>query len=245
MIKQHPYSLIISDLHLSESHPETALLFFQFLEEKASHADALYILGDFIEYWIGDDDLTPFNQSIIRALKTLTDNRVKLFFMHGNRDFMIGKRFASMTGATLLKDPTLADFYGKPVLLTHGDLLCTDDVKYLRYRRMMHWKWLQFLLLRLPLRRRRKIALSLRQASARHYQQRQASGQGSVDVTAEGIAQAFTLLNCHTLIHGHTHRMAIHYYPEQHKRIVLGDWHSQGSYVQISPAEIILKSFYV
>ncbi len=238
-----PYSLIISDLHLSEQRPETTALFFRFLQEKAAQADALYILGDFIEYWIGDDDLTPFNQKIIQALKALTDQGVKLFFMRGNRDFLIGKRFAKMSGATLLQDPAIVNFYGNPIVLMHGDLLCTDDTHYLRCRRIAYWKWLQFLLLRLPLFYRRKIALSLRQSSVRHYQQRQASGLGAVDVTPAGIAEAFAPLNCYTLIHGHTHRMAIHYYPEQRKRIVLGDWHQQGSYVQIAPDQLTLGNF--
>ena len=238
------YSLIISDLHLSEDHPETTALFFDFLKNKAAQADALYILGDLFEYWIGDDDCSAFNQSIIDALKQISMQGVKLFIMRGNRDILLGKRFAHMTGGTLLKDPTVAEFYQHKMLLMHGDLLCTNDVEYLKWRKVGYWAngLIPWLLLRLPLSWRRKIALKLRQASKQHYQQRQQTGRGTVDVTEHGVLQAFPL-HCYMLIHGHTHRMGIYYYPEQRKRIVLGDWHNSGSYVEITPSEINLTVF--
>ena len=238
------YSLIISDLHLTEQRPETVALFFNFLQNKAKHADALYILGDFFEYWIGDDDLSPFNLAIINALKQFSDSGIPLFFMHGNRDFFIGKRFAKMTGARLLPDPIVVDFYGTKVILSHGDLLCTDDKKYQRSRRMAHWTWLRLLVLSLPLKTRRKAALSIRRKSAARIELFKAEGQNRIgDVNQDAVAAFFQDYQCNTLIHGHTHRFNTHHTPDGQTRIVLGDWHDTGSYVELTPDSIELKKF--
>ncbi|MDF2691571.1 MAG: lpxH [Gammaproteobacteria bacterium] len=235
------FSLIISDLHLSESHHDSSRLFFRFLEEKAYSAEALYILGDFFEFWIGDDDLSPFHKNIIEALAKLSQSGVKLFFMHGNRDFLLGKKFAKMAGATILNDPAVIEFYGRKVLLTHGDQLCTDDIRYQKYRKIVNRKWVQKLFLLLPLSRRRALALKIH-----HSNPHRKPGQYRpeiADVTANAVQNAFEKHQVNDLIHGHTHRLAIHDYPLNKKRYVLGDWHEHGSYIELSKQAIMLHSF--
>lgn len=219
------HTLFISDLHLQENTPATVALFSQFIEEQTPNADALYILGDFFEAWIGDDDQTPFNRSIQQMLITLTKQGIPIFFMHGNRDFLIGNRFAQETGMTLLPDPSLINLYGKSVLLSHGDCLCTLDVKHQRYRRVVLQKWLQKLVLQLPLKTRQKIANYLRQNS----QGNNATANSAImDVTDKAVAALMQKYSASLLIHGHTHRPQIHTVdcvsPEA-RRIVLGAWH--------------------
>jgi UDP-2,3-diacylglucosamine hydrolase len=235
------YSFIISDLHLSETHTDTTRLFFRFIEEKAYSAEALYILGDFFEFWIGDDDLSPYHQSIINALAKLSQSGVKIFFMHGNRDFLLGKKFAKMTGATFLYDPTLIELYGRKVILTHGDQLCTDDIRYQKYRKVVSRKWVQKLFLLLPLSRRRALALKIH-----HSNPHRKPGQYRpeiADVTDHAVQALFEQYQANDLIHGHTHRLAIHDYPNNKKRYVLGDWHEHGSYIELSNEGIMLHSF--
>lgn len=232
-----PHALIISDLHLSREQPETYRLFLAFLREQARYAEALFILGDFVEYWIGDDDLTPFHQDLIQRLKTLSDQGVKLYFMAGNRDLLIGQRFAQMTGITILPDPYLIDLYGHRVLLMHGDRLCTQDQAYMRYRRWVHKPWLQFLFLHLPLAWRQKIVRKLRAQSQRA---QQGPSKPYHDVAPEAVELALSKSQCDVLIHGHTHRMGIHDYGEQ-QRVVLSDWHTTGSFIRISPEGWSLK----
>jgi UDP-2,3-diacylglucosamine hydrolase len=235
------HSLIISDLHLSQAHPETTALFFKFLLQKAVFAEALYILGDFFEFWIGDDDLTPYHLEIMDALANLSKSGVKLYVMHGNRDFLIGKKFARYTGATLLKDPSLLEFYGHKVLLTHGDQLCTDDVRYQRYRKVANLKLVQKLFLLLPLRKRRELALKIHNSNPHRK-----PGQYRpmiADVTQFAIDKAFESYHVNTLIHGHTHRFGIHDYSGDKKRYVMGDWHDTGSYIEISADGIKLNTF--
>lgn len=235
------YSLIISDLHLCPQRLETCKLFFRFLRDEATKAEALYIIGDFIEYWVGDDDLTPFHQAIITRLKAYTDSGRKLYFMHGNRDFLLGRRFMEQTGGTLLPDPSILNFYGKNILVMHGDLLCTQDNAYMRYRRIVHKKWLQWLFLRFPLKWRRKLALTLRKMSQKRYA-RYKGAAPFFDVSSHAVELAFEKSQCPTLIHGHTHRIDIHQHGEN-QRVVLGDWHQQGSFVRLSADEIVLCDF--
>ena len=235
----NPYSLIISDLHLSQYQPEVSALFFNFLATHQGKAEALYILGDFVEYWIGDDDLSPFHQQLIAVLKTLVNAGTKLWMMQGNRDFLLGSQFMKLTGAEFLADPSVVDFYGTPILLMHGDLLCTDDLPYLRYRRIVHQPWLQWLFLRLPLTWRRKLALKLRQVSYQNYQRKKCSQPTKGEVTSGAVLQALQNSSCHLLIHGHTHRLGMHYYPN-YRRLVLSDWHQYASFIRLDSTRIIL-----
>src|SRR5690554_2187871 len=151
----------IADLHLSPARPDIAALFQDFLQNRVAKADALYILGDLFDAWIGDDDTSDFAQRIQRALRELTDSGVPVYFIAGNRDFLIGQQFSQNTGVSVLPEPSLVDLYGKPTLLLHGDTLCTDDHSYQRFRKVIRWRPLQKLLLALPLSWRMRIANKL------------------------------------------------------------------------------------
>jgi UDP-2,3-diacylglucosamine hydrolase len=158
-------TLFISDLHLEPAHPGITRLFLNFLQHQAAQADALYILGDLFAAWIGDDDLSPFNQDMITALRELTAKGVPVYFMCGNRDFLIGEQFMAQTGCRFLSDPTVIDLYGTRVLIMHGDTLCTDDIPYQRYRRFAHNTILQRFFLGLPLGWRGKVAEWMRNST--------------------------------------------------------------------------------
>jgi len=229
------FSLIISDVHLCQERKDSIALFERFLKNEAKGAEKLYILGDFFEFWIGDDDLTVFHQHIMDLLKKLVAQGTQLYVMHGNRDFLLGKRFLKSIGAQFLKDPTVIDAYGQKLLLLHGDSLCINDLKYQRYRRIANQKWIQWLFLRLPLSRRRKIALKLRDANPhKGIPDTPVNEPRIADVDKTAAIQAFDRYHVDTMIHGHTHRLALHYYPKHRLRVVLGDWHSKGSYVRLS-----------
>jgi UDP-2,3-diacylglucosamine hydrolase len=211
------YTLFISDLHLEPERPEITRLFCNFLQRHAVQADALYILGDFFATWIGEDDSSDFKKFIIKQLQTLTRQGIAVYFMHGNRDFLIGKQFLAQTGCRFLSDPTVIQLYGVPTLLMHGDTLCTDDSNYLRFRRVARNPLLQRLFLRLPLSWRQKIAQGLRKSSSKQL----------IDATPTEIARVIKRYDVLLLIHGHTHRPAIHYFNLDQQRvcrIVLGDW---------------------
>lgn len=221
-----PHSLVISDLHLGEQEPQITALFLRFLQNVARQAEALYILGDLFEFWIGDDDLTPYHQSIISALKQLTAEGIKLFIIRGNRDFLLGPDFMHASGAQLLPEGTLVNFYGTRTLLAHGDSLCTDDRPYQRYRRIVQRSWVQRLFLHLPLAWRRSIAQKIRRRSSR---------QGSYqDVNPSAVEAALQHVDAALLIHGHTHRLAVHFLKNHKQRWVLGAWHDSGSYIRLS-----------
>lgn len=225
-------TLFISDLHLEAARPEIGEQFLAFLESEGVRADALYILGDLFEYWIGDDDPDPYYASMKEALSDLTGRGVPVYFMHGNRDFMIGESFAADTGVRLLADPTTVNLYGRPVLLSHGDSLCTDDVKYQEVRRMTRNPSWQGAMLNKSVEERRAFAKQARTDSMAH--------GASVEPAIADVNQAAVeaLLRRHdvlTLLHGHTHRPAIHEFPLDGRpatRIVLGDWYEQGSVVR-------------
>ena len=160
-----PCTLFISDLHLDAGHPAATQLLLQLLGGRARHADALYILGDLFEAWIGDDDDSLLGKDVCDALKACTASGVPVYIMHGNRDFLLGKDFMARSGATLLEDPAIIDLYGQPVLLTHGDLLCTDDTQYQAFRHQVRDpRWQQDFLAR-PLAERRRLAAGMRDAS--------------------------------------------------------------------------------
>lgn len=227
-------TFFISDLHLDEKHPEITACFLRFLNEQASKCDALYVLGDLFEFWIGDDDLTEFNQQVIKAFKTLTQAGVPVYFIKGNRDFLIGNRFEKMTGIKLLPDPCLIDLYGKPTLLMHGDLLCIDDQKYQAFRRKAHNPILQKLFSWLPLKWRRHLANKARQKSQAYTQKTNLQIQ---DVNQTEVERIMGKFDANLLIHGHTHRPAIHEFTLNNipaQRIVLNAWHGHGGGLEVS-----------
>jgi UDP-2,3-diacylglucosamine hydrolase len=226
-----PHSLFISDLHLCSTRPGITRQFVDFLHTTASRAEALYILGDLFEYWAGDDDLYDVrHQDIIRALADLTLAGTRIFFMHGNRDFLLGDAFAQATGITLLTDPTIVTLYGKRVLLSHGDLLCTDDVEYQAFRHQVRDPAWQQQFLAQPLDARRAQIEALRQRSE---QEKSHKTESIMDVNAQAV-QAWLRQYDYPplLIHGHTHRPTRHDIEvdgHRSERWVLGDWYEQGS----------------
>jgi UDP-2,3-diacylglucosamine hydrolase len=222
-------TLFISDLHLEADRPEIGKQFLAFLDDEAREAEALYILGDFFEAWVGDDDPDEYYASIKKALRALVDRGVPVYFMHGNRDFMIGEKFAAETGVTILPDPCTAEFYGKQVLLSHGDALCIDDVEYQQVRAMTRNPEWQAAILAKPLEERIAIAAHARaQSLARNV----ASDDEIMDVNAGEVLRIISEHGADILLHGHTHRPGIHEVTigdRIAKRIVLGDWYEQGS----------------
>lgn len=226
-------TLFISDLHLEPAHPGITQLFLNLLENQASQADALYILGDLFAAWIGDDDINEFNQTIIQALHKLTHKGVPVYFMHGNRDFLIGKKFIEQTGCQFLSDPTIIDLYGVPTLLMHGDTLCTEDKAYLRYRYFAHNAFLQKIFLKLPLAWRKKVARQLSNKSRNNM-------PSIMDAVPAEIERVIKQYQVTLLIHGHTHKPAIHsleWDGQKARRIVLSDWHDDRGSVLVCTAD--------
>ncbi len=225
--------LLISDLHLEMERPDITRAFLHFLATRACQAEALYILGDFFEVWIGDDAMTPFQQSIADALRALSERGTRIYLMHGNRDFMLGKGFCRAAGCTLLGDPSVVELGGERVLLMHGDSLCTRDEGYMRLRRLLRNPLSLFILRHLPLSTRRKLARKLRNESRA---QTRMKASDIIDVTPELIPRVLAEHGVRTLIHGHTHRPATHELEvdgRPARRIVLGDWDQQGWALQV------------
>ena len=225
--------LLISDLHLEEERPDITRAFLHFLQTRARGAEALYILGDFFEAWIGDDGMSPFQHSIARALRELSDAGTRIFLMHGNRDFLIGRAFCREAGCTLLKEPSIVQFNGEPVLLMHGDSLCTLDVGYMKLRRLLRNPLSLFILRNLPLSTRHKLARKLRSESRA---QTRMKASDIIDVTPDEVPRVMAEHGVRTLIHGHTHRPAVHELQvngQPAQRIVLGDWDRQGWALQV------------
>jgi UDP-2,3-diacylglucosamine hydrolase len=222
-------TLFISDLHLDPSRPGITELFLKLLREDARRAERLYILGDFFEAWVGDDDDDPHHARVMGGLKDLTAAGVPVLLMHGNRDFLIGEVFVQKTGVTLLPDPTLVDLYGQPTLLMHGDTLCTDDKEYQMVRRMLRDPAWQKDYLAKPLMERRAIAAHAREQSKLHTASK---AEYIMDVNQKAVEDAMAQHQVSRLIHGHTHRPAVHHYTKdgtKKERIVLGDWYEQSS----------------
>lgn len=229
-------TLFISDIHLSQGRPDMTAALVRFLAEDAPGADALYVLGDLFEFWIGDDDPNPLHREVADAFLALSQQGVPLYFIHGNRDFLLGRQFAKRAGMILLGDPCVIELYGERVLLSHGDLLCTRDEGYQKFRRITQLKWLRWLFLRLPLSRRQAIAHKMRGQSQMENAHK---SQIIMDVTPEAVDDMLRQHGCRLMIHGHTHRPAIHDFTlDGHaaRRIVLGDWFEQGSVLVCSPA---------
>jgi len=235
-------ALLVSDLHLTESRPQANEKFFSFLETEAREAEALYILGDLFEYWIGDDDLAdPFNAIIAGALKNLSAGGVRLYVMQGNRDFLMGPAFCAATGAVLLPDPTVHTLGGQPTLLMHGDTLCTDDVDYQAWRRTARSSAWQEPFLAKPLEARRREIEALRDKSREVIQ---AKAAAIMDVNEAAVKDAFRQHGVSRLVHGHTHRPGRHAVQVDGKaceRWVLPDWYGKGGYLEFGerPARLV------
>jgi len=230
-------TLFISDLHLDKDRPDIQALFHRFLEDRAAGADALYILGDLFEFWIGDDDPQQEHAATLNALKTLTEQGTPIYFLPGNRDFLVGPEFLERTGCRLLEDHQLIDLYGRPVLVMHGDTLCTDDVAYQELRQMMRNPQWQEQFLAQPYEARLQQVLSLRKQSTEAIA---AKGEIITDVNQQTVRDVMTEYGVAELIHGHTHRPAVHHFELQGRqatRYVLGDWYEQGSLLSCTPQE--------
>jgi UDP-2,3-diacylglucosamine hydrolase len=226
-------TLFVSDLHLCAERPAISASFFGFVAGIAPSADAVYILGDLFEYWLGDDDTDdPLNATVAGALEALTRKGVKVFFMHGNRDPLLGRAFTGRCGAVLIPDPTLIDLHGTRTLLMHGDTLCTDDVEYQNFRVYARDPENQARFLALPLAARRAQALELRGRSERS---KQAKAEEIMDVSLPAVEEALRDHGYPRLIHGHTHRPAKHVHVvDGHscERWVLNDWYRRGGYLR-------------
>ncbi|WP_225085347.1 UDP-2,3-diacylglucosamine diphosphatase [Pectobacterium colocasium] len=236
-------TLFIADLHLSLHEPAITAGFLRFLCHDAIHADALYILGDLFDAWIGDDDPQPLHATIAAELYALHQRGIPCYFVHGNRDFLIGKRFARQSGMTLLPTETVLDLYGQKILILHGDTLCTDDHHYQQFRRRVHNPFIQRLFLLLPLSLRVKIAAKMRATSQ---QENQKKSQQIMDVNHDAVLERLRHYQVKTMIHGHTHRPAIHQVDlgeSDGRRAVLGAWHEEGSMIKVTPQNIELISF--
>jgi UDP-2,3-diacylglucosamine hydrolase len=222
-------NLLISDLHLDEFHPRISELFLTFLKDKAIHADALYILGDFFEAWVGDDDLSLFNLSIIKGLHEATQLGLPIYFMQGNRDFLVGKKFMKMTGCQMLPDEHVILLAGNKVLLMHGDTLCTADLAYQKFRKKTHNWFIQKLFLMKKLSARKKIAADYRKKSQAYTS---TAPEQIMDVTPADVMRVMQKHKVQHLIHGHTHRPAVHRFQLNGMpatRTVLAAWHDEGS----------------
>jgi UDP-2,3-diacylglucosamine hydrolase len=236
-------TLFIADLHLCAEEPAITAGFLRFLAGDARKADALYILGDLFEAWIGDDDPEPLYRQVAQALRSLVDSGVPCFFIHGNRDFLVGQRFARESGMQLLPEEQVLSIDGRRVLIMHGDTLCTDDHGYQAFRARVHQGWLQTLFLALPLFVRKRIAARMRAGS------KAANGSKSMeimDVNQQAVREAMSRQQVRWLIHGHTHRPAIHPLDvdgEPAWRCVLGAWHREGSMIRVTADDVELVAF--
>ena len=225
-------SLFISDLHLQPGIPQTQRLFERFIDEKAADADQLFILGDLFEYWLGDDAIAHSGyQGVVDKLASLAESKTSIYFMHGNRDFLVGEDFAAKIGGKLLADPTLLSLGSCEVLLMHGDSLCTDDIEHQKFRAISRSSEWQEDILAKSIAERQAIADNLRMTSKQGYVEK---SDEIMDVNRDSVCQVMDEQEVDILIHGHTHRMAIHNFTlgkRSGHRIVLGDWHEDGNYL--------------
>jgi UDP-2,3-diacylglucosamine hydrolase len=235
-------TLFISDLHLDQSRPAATRLFVDFLRGEARSAEALYILGDLFEYWLGDDAPTAAGEEVAGELAALAQAGVPVLFMHGNRDFLLGSNYAALAGMNLLAEEVVVNLYGRPTLLLHGDSLCTDDVVYQQVRRMVRDPaWQADLLAKTP-QERARFAREARQQSAEH---QSAASMEIMDVNSQAVRAAFARQEVQHMIHGHTHRPAVHRHELDEgdgERIVLGDWYEQGSVLRVDAGGAYLES---
>ena len=237
-------TLFISDLHLCAERPHISGLFLQFLQQRAANTEALYILGDLLEYWIGDEAMDmPQHAPIVQGLKALTANGVPVSIMHGNRDFLMREGFEAMTGCQLLEEEVVIDLYGTPTLLMHGDTLCTDDLAYQQFRAMVRDpQWQSELLGKTPAERL-ALARQYREISKTETQGKQAE---IMDVNQRAVEQAMQKHHVQQLIHGHTHRPAVHEFRlggQPARRTVLADWYQTGSMLLCDAGACRLEEF--
>jgi UDP-2,3-diacylglucosamine hydrolase len=237
-----PFTYFISDLHLSADRDDINQCLFTFLSEQAPKADALYVLGDLFEVWIGDDDQNNFTLSIAEAFNALRKLEVPVYFIHGNRDFLIRQHFAKQAGFIILPEQVVIDLYGEPTLIMHGDELCTKDIEYQAFRKKARSWWWPRIMLSLPLSMRRKLAEKGRATS----KQKQSKLSAEImDVTPQEVISYMQKFAVKRLVHGHTHRPAIHQLElngRPAERIVLGDWYDQGSVLKVSKEHTDLSS---
>lgn len=234
-------TLFISDLHLDDARPHIVDLFEHFLEGEARRAEALYILGDLFEAYIGDDDDAPLPARVASGLKALSESGVPVYFIAGNRDFLLGEDYARRAGITILDDGVVVDLYGTPTLLLHGDTLCADDAAYLAFRKQVRNPAWQRQFLAQPLAARRAFAQQARNASREHTSQ---TAMTIMDVNQHAVEIALRDAQVERMIHGHTHRPAIHDFASggaSAQRIVLGDWYEQGSVLRVETGTVKLS----
>lgn len=235
-------TLFISDLHLDNARPEVVQAFLRFLTDHATGCEALYILGDFFEAWIGDDAPNDLGDKVIEALHTLSEKGSDVFIMHGNRDFLLGEQFASKAGASLIADPCLISLYGEQVLLMHGDSLCTRDTDYMAFRQQIRNPAMIEQLLAKSVPERLAIAQQLRAQSKESGSNK---AMDIMDVTPEEVVKVLEDNACQHMIHGHTHRPAMHTIElsdGKGQRTVLGDWDTQYWYLEASAFGQILQN---
>jgi UDP-2,3-diacylglucosamine hydrolase len=234
--------LFVSDVHLEAGAPEAVEQFLDFLRTHAADAEALYVLGDLFETWVGDDDPDPAKARVCEGLRALTTRGTGCFVLHGNRDFLIGRDFCRNTGSRLLADPVVVDLNGERVLLTHGDALCTDDHSYQELRSIVRTPEWQRRFLSLPLFERELLANKARAGSREHISR---TIPDIMDVNEDTVSTAYRATRVRRIIHGHTHRPAVHdtdIEGEPAQRIVLGAWYEQGSYVAYENGRYELRS---
>lgn len=222
-------NLFVSDIHLEENRPDITEIFFRFLSQEIKHADALYILGDFFEAWIGDDNLTDFNCQVMNALSSVTQTGFPIYLMHGNRDFLLGKKFLHATGCRLIPDEYVINLAGTPTLLMHGDTLCTADTAYLKFRKKSRNWFIQQLFLMKSLKKRQAVAADMREKSKLYTS---TASDKIMDVTQAEVERVMLKHHVNHLIHGHTHRPAVHHFELNNQpatRTVLAAWHEHGS----------------
>ncbi len=228
-------TLFIADLHLEDKRPEITAILIDFLRGPARAAESLYILGDLFEFWIGDDVISATATTVAKELKSLSDSGVAVYFLHGNRDFLLGDHYARQAGMELLPESLTVDLYGRPTLLLHGDTLCTDDVEYQVFRQQVRNPAFQAMFLNQTLDQRLDMAASARDASREHTGN---SDMAIMDVNADAVVAAFEQAETRHMIHGHTHRPAVHQHTLSNgieaERIVLADWCRSGSYLQVT-----------
>ena len=235
-----PVTYFIADLHLAQNRPDITACFLRFLKNDAVKAQDLYILGDLFETWVGDDDDSAYLITIAKALTTLSESGTKIYYLHGNRDFLLGQRFAKKSAMTLLPEINLINLYGEKVVIMHGDTLCTRDVDYQKFRKKSRSWWWQTAIKSLPLFVRKKIAADYRKKSA---EATAVKPQDIMDVTPEEVVSCLENHKSQLLIHGHTHRPAEHLLianGKEAQRIVLGDWYEQGAWLKVTPNSMTL-----
>lgn len=232
-------TIFISDLHLDKDRPKVIRYFIDFLNNLESDIESLYILGDFVEYWVGDDDPGDGLEEVFSSIKKKS-NDIHIYFMHGNRDFMISEKFCNHHGMKFLKDPTKIKLHGKKILLMHGDTLCIDDIEYQKFRTMVRSPLWQNEMLKKSLEERINLAKMLR---AKSLSETGTKDEVIMDVSNDEVISQLKKYDVDMIIHGHTHRPNIHKIiseDQEYKRIVLGDWYDKSFILRISDGEIII-----